>query len=199
MACTGEGVKKWVVGGLVSLVTVILISMLPLAANAQAPSAGDPDIGRMLFTGEKSFKNGGPPCISCHSVGIGALGGGTLGPNLVKPNWAKYQSLAAMSPAQNPLLHPMWINNPSTPVMGPIFSKHPITQEEVNHLKAFLEVMAKQPPSSTHTASVVGIGAAGFVVILILFGIIWNDRYRNRVRGTAHEAIWRNYGGKGGI
>lgn len=161
---------------------------------AAAPAVpGDPTVGRMLFTGEKRFANGGPPCISCHNVGIGALGGGTLGPNLMLPN-EKY----GVGPApQNPLIAAAWINNPATPVMGAIFSRHNVTDEEVDHLKAFFTSIADQPVTSK-SGVFVGVGAAGFVGILIFFGIVWSGRYRNRVGGTAHEAIWRNYGGKGG-
>lgn len=161
---------------------------------AAAPAApGDPTVGRMLFTGEKGFVNGGPPCISCHSVGIGALGGGTLGPNLISgPN------LKGGPAPTNPLINSMWINNASTPVMGPIFSRKNITNEEVDHLKAFFTSIADQPPASTKTGVFIGVSAAGFVGVLIFFGIVWSNRFRNRVGGTAHEAIWRNYGGKGG-
>src|SRR3989337_709452 len=42
-----------------------------------------PVAGRALFTGARRLENGGPACMSCHSVaGLGALGGGALGPDL---------------------------------------------------------------------------------------------------------------------
>lgn len=163
------------------------------AAYETPAVSGDPAIGRKLFTGEKAFVNGGPPCISCHNVGEGALGGGALGPNLMLPN-PKY----GVGPAPiNPLIAAAWINSPGTPVMGPIFSRKNVTDEEVEHLKAFFSSIAERP--QTEKAGIfVGAGAAGFVGILIFFGVVWSGRYRNRVGGTAHDAIWRNYGGKGG-
>lgn len=187
-----------IVGGV--LFTVSALAETPAEAQpaeeeaTAAPAVvGDPGIGRMLYTGERRFENGGPACISCHSVGVGALGGGVLGPNLLTgPN------LKGGPAPTNPLLNSMWINNASTPVMGPIFSRRNITDDEVTHLKAFFTSIADQPPASSKTGAFVGIGVAGFVGILIFFGIIWSGRYRNRVGGTAHEAIWRNYGGKGG-
>ena len=162
-------------------------------AAAEVPMVqGDENIGRMLFTGEKRFENGGPACISCHSVGTGTLGGGTLGPNLMLPN-EKY----GVGPApQNPLIAAAWINSPGTPIMGPIFSRKSVTDDEVTHLKAFFGTLPAEQPSKT--GAFIGISAAGFVGILIFFSIVWSGRYRKRVGGTAHEAIWRNYGGKGG-
>lgn len=181
---------------------VVVIAGIPMLASAeeaqQAPASeeiapvGNPDIGKMLYTGGKRFENGGPPCISCHNVGVGALGGGALGPNLMLPN-EKY----GVGPAPvNPLIAAAWINSPGTPVMGPVFSRRNVTDEEVEHLKAFFNTLPAEQTSKT--GAFVGIGAAGFVGIMIFFGIVWSGRYRNRVGGTAHEAIWRNYGGKGG-
>ncbi len=153
---------------------------------------GDAGIGKMLFTGEKRFENGGPACMSCHTVGIGTLGGGTLGPNLMLPN-EKY----GVGPApQNPLIAAAWINSSGTPIMGAIFSRKNVTDDEVTHLKAFFGTLPAEQASKT--GAFIGISAAGFVGILIFFSIVWSGRYRKRVGGTAHEAIWRNYGGKGG-
>src|SRR3972149_4159360 len=185
------------------LVAVGLIGT-PAMVTAEDPAAteesaaevpmvqGDAGIGKMLSTGEKRFENGGPACISCHNVGLGTLGGGTLGPNLMLPN-EKY----GVGPApQNPLIAAAWINSPGTPIMGPIFSRKSVTDDEVTHLKAFFGTLPAEQPSKT--GAFIGISAAGFVGILIFFSIVWSGRYRKRVGGTAHEAIWRNYGGKGG-
>lgn len=167
----------------------------PAAEEAQAPPpapVGDPEIGRKLYTGEIPFANGGPACISCHDVGYGALGGGALGPNLMLPN-EKYGVGAAPS---NPLIAAGWINSAGTPVMGAIFSRKNVTDDEVENLKAFFKSLPEKP--SNKTGVFVGVGVVGFIGILIFFGIVWSGRYRNRVGGTAHQAIWRNYGGKGG-
>ena len=179
----------------------VILILMPMAAAAQtaetqpaqeAPAApaeqGDYKTGMALFSGEKRFTNGGPPCISCHSAGVGELGGGVLGPNLTK---------VYADESKNPLLSAAWINAGS-PVMAPVFSNRNVTDEEVAHLRAFFAEQAKteEKPSSTGTFTIIGLG--GFVGILIVFNIIWSGRYRNRNRGTAHDALWRNYGGKGG-
>ena len=201
-------VKTNIGGRLVVLFFGVLMAAgligMPALVTAQDPAAteeaavevpmveGDASIGKMFFTGEKRFTNGGPPCISCHSVGIGTLGGGTLGPNLMLPN-EKY----GVGPApQNPLIAAAWINSTGTPIMGPVFSRKNVTDDEVTHLKAFFSTLPTEQPSKT--GAFIGISAAGFIGILIFFSIVWSGRFRKRVGGTAHEAIWRNYGGKGG-
>ncbi|MBI5327715.1 MAG: hypothetical protein HZB80_05430 [Deltaproteobacteria bacterium] len=150
---------------------------------------GDYNTGKMLFAGEKAFQNGGPPCISCHSAGVGGLGGGVLGPNLTK---------AFADPSKNPLMSTAWVNGGGSPVMGPIFSNKKITDEEMGHLRAFFKSASEKgvEPSPTGTFTILGLG--GFVGMLVLFGIIWSGRYSKRNQNTAHDALWRNYGGKGG-
>ncbi len=163
------------------------------AADAAAPAApaekGTAAVGKMFFMGAKRFSNGGPPCISCHSAGVGELGGGILGPNLTK---------VYADESKNPLINSVWINNPSTPVMGPVFSNRNVTDEEVDNLRAFFAEQAKGEVAASSTGTFAIIGLGGFVGILIVFNIIWSGRYRNRNKGTAHDALWRNYGGKGG-
>src|SRR3989338_9184569 len=80
---------------------------IPLAGEVATPPAGDYATGNALFTGEKRFTNGGPPCISCHSAGVGALGGGILGPNLTQ----------VYSGPKRALLMTGWVNSPGLPVM----------------------------------------------------------------------------------
>lgn len=82
--------------------------------------------------------------------------------------------------------------------MMPIFSQRNITDEEVSHLRAFFAQQSKGEVASSATGTFTILGLGGFVGILIVFNIIWSGRYRNRNKGTAHDALWRNYGGKGG-
>ena len=150
---------------------------------------GDYNTGKMLFTGEKRLTNGGPPCISCHSVGVGALGGGILAPNLTK---------AFADPSKNPLISSAWVNGGGSPVMGPIFGNRNITDEEIANLRAFFKVQSEKDVAPSTTGAVAILGLGGFVGILVLFTIIWRGRYSKRTKNTAHDALWRNYGGKGG-
>jgi hypothetical protein len=160
------------------------------AAPETAPvDKSDYNTGKMLFTGEKAFQNGGPPCMSCHSAGVGGLGGGVLGPNLTK---------AFADPSKNPLLSTAWVNGGGSPVMGPIFSNKKISDEEMGHLRAFFKSASEKAVESSPTGTFTILGLGGFVGMLVLFGIIWSGRYSKRNQNTAHDALWRNYGGKGG-
>lgn len=161
----------------------------PEAAAAPAPEEkGDAATGQALFTGGKSFTNGAAPCISCHSAGVGALGGGSLGPDLTK---------AFVDDTKNPLLSTVWVNGGGSPTMGPIYSAKNITDDEMGHIRAFLKAQGKQEVASSSTGAFAGLGIAGCVGMLVLFGIIWGGRYSKRTANTAHDALWRNYGGKG--
>ncbi len=165
------------------LVAFFVFLLLPVSAIA----AGDADIGEAYFTGATKFGSGAPPCISCHGAGIGALGGGTLGPDLTQ-GWDSRQYL----------VNAAWINNEGTPVMGAIFSKKNVTDEEAAHVKAFIDNQVANGASASGGGTFLVIGLVACGVILVLFGLIWGGRYRNRCKGTAHDALWRNYGGKGG-
>ncbi|MBI5180214.1 MAG: hypothetical protein HZA05_02275 [Nitrospirae bacterium] len=182
----------------------VILILMPMTVAAQtaetqqaqpvqeAPAApaeqGDYKTGMALFTGEKRFTNGGPPCISCHSAGVGALDGGVLGPNLSQIYAGPKRALLMIG----------WVNSPGLPVMGPIFSAKNITEAEMEHLRVFFSETARQPVAASKTGSFLGAGAAGFIGIMVFFSIVWSGRYRKRNKGTAHDALWRNYGGKGG-
>jgi mono/diheme cytochrome c family protein len=169
------------------LVAFIIFLLLPVSAIAgEIAGSGNYKAGKAIFTGETRLKNGGPPCISCHNAGVGALGGGSLGPDLTKV-WAE----------KSFFINADWINSDGIPVMGPTFSGKDVTPEEVADLQAFFSVQAEKS-KTTGTSKFVGGGIIGFIALIIAFSIIWGGRYRNRCQGTAHDALWRNYGGKGG-
>lgn len=171
--------------------TVLAPGEPPLATEVAAEygAVGDANIGRALFTGETRFTNGGPPCISCHSAGVGALGGGILGPNLTK----KFAD-----PSKNPLFSTAWVNGGMATPMGPIFANRNITDAEMLNLRAFFKAASEGEIAPSHTGTFAILGLGGFVGMLVLFSIVWSGRYSKRSQNTAHDALWRNYGGKGG-
>ena len=170
------------------LLVIIALTFLPVTVLAgEVAGSGNDDAGKKLFTGETRFANGGPPCMSCHNAGVGVLGGGSLGPDLT-----------LVWPNKPFLINDAWINAKGIPVMGPIFSEHNITPEEVEDLKAFFSVQAATGVAGGKQSTFVVGGLIGFVIIFVAFSIIWSGRYRSRNRGTAHDDLWRNYSGKGG-
>ena len=78
-------------------------------------TAYDISQGKAMFTGDRRLVNGGPPCISCHTVkGTGALGGGRLAPDLTRV-YERLQGRKAMA---------AWLFAPATPTMSSVFRQH---------------------------------------------------------------------------
>ncbi|MDP6452721.1 MAG: c-type cytochrome [SAR202 cluster bacterium] len=137
-----------------------------IPAPVAATTDGDPGIGKRLFTGTKSLKNGGPSCIACHAItGIGAFGGGALGPDLT----GSYEKLggALISWPQ------------STPPMAAIFAEKPLTADEQDHLLAFIQ-SASVPERDTQAVwQLAGLSVAGVVVVIVLIQLVWRRRLGN--------------------
>ena len=95
----------------------------------------DVEMGRRLFLGLERLTNGGPSCISCHTVrGLSLLGGGRLGADLTKVS----ERIGGRKPLS------AWLVSPATTTMRPVFRGHPIDPEEILSLVAFFEDSAKQ-------------------------------------------------------
>jgi mono/diheme cytochrome c family protein len=142
------------------------------AANAPAPQ-GDPEIGKGLFTGVTRFANGGPPCMACHSIGgIGALGGGQLGPDLTGV-LGRYGGAAGVN---------AFVAGTPTPTMKAVWSPHPLTTEERANVVAFLgQAEVTQRPAQA-IWQLGGLAALGLVVLLAVAGLRWQNRLRDGVR-----------------
>ncbi len=141
----------------------------------------DIDEGRALFTGLQRLKNGGPPCMSCHTVNsLGSLGGGRLGVNLTHA-YARLQGRKGLS---------NWLVSPPSKTMQPIFQKHPIDSEEILPLVAFLknETEMDRPENSTALINFFLSGLAGAVILLVAFDLIWNHRFRGVRRPLIRES-----------
>jgi hypothetical protein len=138
--------------------------------------AGDPSIGRALFTGDDHLQNGGPPCLACHSVaGVPALGGGTLASDLTSA-YDKHGDLGLAGV----------LADLGFPVMEPIYEGRPLTSDEQAHLRTFLQAAAtEQRPQPTGRLGLLAVG--GFLVLMALAPLVW----RRRLRGVRRSLLER--------
>jgi mono/diheme cytochrome c family protein len=131
----------------------------------------DIDTGQRLFKGIASLKNGGPSCISCHTVrGLGLLGGGRLGVDLTKVS----ERVGGRKPLS------AWLVSPATTTMQPVFKAHPMEPEEILSLVAFFEDSAKQVGDDESVAPLTFflMGLGGMVLMLGAFDTLWKNRFR---------------------
>ncbi len=142
--------------------------------------------GQKLFTGQVRLANGAAACNSCHSVnGVGALGGGTLGPDLTAVN-IKYRDPELITILQNP----------NFPTMNTIFKDQKLTDEEVVEMFAYLQHLKQMNPNArvvpTQAAAtieprflILGFGITTFA--LIGMNLFW----RKRSHGVRKQLVRR--------
>ncbi|MBI4172499.1 MAG: c-type cytochrome [Actinobacteria bacterium] len=134
---------------------------------APAPGEGDAAAGKSLFTGASRLANGGPPCLSCHTIaGIGRLGGGTLGPDLTR-SYTKYGGEAGVAGVLETL---------PFPTMTPLFAGKQLTAEERTDLAAFLREAATAKRDSTAVWELLALGGAGVALLVALALLLWPRR-----------------------
>lgn len=149
----------------------------PQPAQAALPP-GDADIGRALFIGSSRLQNGGPPCMACHSVGgIGALGGGALGPDLTQA-FNKYNGETGLA---------AFLGGVPTPTMNAIWSQRPLTPQERAHLISFLRAASVSQRAPQVLDQLALLAAGGVVVLLALAHLFW----RRRLSGGVRKAMLR--------
>ncbi len=156
----------------------------PGATLARAIGPQDAADGLLLFTGRVKLQNGGTACISCHNFkGAGALGGGTLGPDLTTAN-IKYRDPELIAILQNP----------NFPTMNSVFSTHPLNDEEIVKLFALFQSARQQNPNAQVAATApieAGfplIGGGALILTIVGMNLIW----RNRLRGVREEIVRRS-------
>ena len=137
------------------------------AAPAVTYPTGDSVHGRELFVGGARFQKGGAPCMSCHSIsGIGALGGGTLGPDLSNA----IQEYGGVSGIENILA-----SLPS-PTMNAVWAKNPLTPQEIADVSAFIKEasVTERPLNSIGQLALLAI--VGLVILAIIIATYWRRR-----------------------
>lgn len=124
------------------------------AAKTAPPSAAS---GRALFSGAKSLKNGGAPCLACHQA-EGA--GGTLGPDLA--NIRARMGEVALASA---------IEKTNFKVMEPAYRRHPVTKQEALDMARYLSSLDPSTPRAADAPLLLwgGLGGAALMAGLALF------------------------------
>ncbi len=158
----------------------------PLAPVAAMPP-GDGAVGRELFVGGARFKNGGPPCMSCHSIsGIGALGGGTLGPDLTDA-YRKYGGDAGLA---------SFLSSVPTATMSAVWTKQPMTPQEIANLTAFVKEGAVTERPIDAIAKLALMAGLGLVILVVIGAVYWRRRLlgvRIPLVARAKMILNRNY------
>lgn len=171
---------------LLTLVVALLAIGPPTSAAGQEAAVPDrPDAnqvrrGAALFEGRVRFANGGPGCNACHEVTHeGVVGGGSLAADLT----GSYSRLTG--PGIQALL-----GRPPFPVMWRAFADHPLTEEEIAGLAAFLQQadaeQASQQPVR-YGVRLLGAGIGGSVLLMGLYSMAWRGRRRDTVSRAIYD------------
>jgi len=148
--------------------TIVLTLLGVLLAGGCLAASGDAARGAQLFSGGTAMANGGAPCLACHgfsAAGFGAAGAASFGPDLSGFNEDFGEEGVAEVLASLPF-----------PSMIPIYSKRPLTEQEVADLGAFF--------ATTKTGPLPGLGTlvatvvAAVVIFLGLVGLLGRRRLR---------------------
>lgn len=151
-----------------------------VAISDRPLTASDIAIGEQLFRGEQRLANGGPACVSCHTLGtIGGLGGGRLGPDLTQvfDRLGGRKGLGA------------WLSAPPTQTMQSVFRNHALQPDEILSLLAVIDDASNRgrPADTSSIAKFVLFGFGGMLVGLALLQLAWRGRFRS-VRRTIVRA-----------
>ncbi len=104
-----------------------------------APIVGDKDRGHDFFLGANGFAEGGPACAACHTAGeVSNLGGSSLGPDLTNVLGTLGGEAGFVG----------WMANPPAETMAPIFEDHPLTEQELADVAAYLSDTPNQDRAS---------------------------------------------------
>lgn len=121
-----------------------------------SPNQTEVTEGEKYFEGKTAFKNGGPPCYSCHKVSVLNISGASVGPDLSKALNFTEQPAGYSGPLVkfdgNVTKLKDFLHNPTTSVMKSTWNNSPLTTQEVNALSALIQD-AYSKASSTPTPS----------------------------------------------
>lgn len=150
----------------------------PVSQPVSGILQGSASSGQDLFTGVTHFRNRGPACIACHSIGgLPFPNGGTLGPDLTHA-YRKLGPSGTRSAMQTLFFR----------VMTPIYGPRPLVPQEQADLMAFLQQSESRAPSQGNTLLIVLIAVLGGALFVALTGFLWKDRVKSVRRTLVHKA-----------
>lgn len=154
----------------------------PEVVGKPIEEATDEDIqqGRLLFSGEKRFENGGAACLSCHNVKNDKLiGGGLLAKDLTEAfTRLNENGIKAM------------VSNPPFPAMRKAYNSKPISTDEAYLLTAFLKFADEQryyQHARDYKAMFLYAGIGLLVVILLFYTAYWRKRKSESVNQKIYD------------
>lgn len=130
-------------------------------------TAEDIALGARLFSGAQPLYNGGPPCMSCHTVHNAdvIVPGGTLGPDLTRT----FSRLGDKGLDAT-------LAEPQFDMMKTIFGYRPLSEEEVFALRAYLYDSNKRGVGSQAGYALFLAGLLGALIALIALNAAWSRR-----------------------
>ena len=147
-----------------------------------AAAAGNAERGKELFKGGDRLAAGGPACLSCHTIaGVGALGGGQIGPDLTGA-FAKYGGAQGLNAALTSLA--------AFPTMAPIYLRNKLTAGEQADVIAFLKIAPDLQRSGDAAGKLIGFSLAGVALLGVLAMAVW----RRRLNGVRKPLVNRSRG-----
>ncbi|MFN5416823.1 MAG: hypothetical protein ACK5B9_07170 [Flavobacteriia bacterium] len=163
---------QWV--AFLSFGIIIFSQGLCFSKNNLRSMTSSEKVGKNYFEGSLSFKNGGPACISCHSVNNeNVMSGGLLAKDLTDVYSRMNEGISA------------WLMAPSFPAMATSYKNNPLTEKERIQLTAFFKYTNEVKSSQKTTKGyelMLSAGVGGLVVILILVSLIWFKRKKKMVK-----------------
>jgi len=128
---------------------------------------GDIKKGKALFEGLVPLKNGGPSCISCHTIYKINIPGGSLGPDLTKAGKSYGKDGIVSILKEIPF-----------PTMIPLYLKKPLTDEEISHISEFMTSLEGENKPRDFKDSFFFI-FSGIILYFIVIQFIWSKRLKD--------------------
>jgi mono/diheme cytochrome c family protein len=138
------------------------------------------DDGADLFSGKTRLSNQGPSCAACHKVKDNRI---FSSGKLAKELTLTYENMGSAGVAAI-------LKNPPFPAMKSSYSNHPLTDEEVLYLTAYLKTVSKERfYQNPRDYDLLFITSGFFVFLMILIGI--EILYFKRKRQSVNENIFK--------